>query len=122
MLFRLMPMEYELHWFNNAPNWTWGTRKNEMLAKDEQKNNSQSSFGSLYIRKRYGVRDRIPKGGGYWGLGLYPSVYANVGGELLFGSFGGFNLRTYLGYAYGFPWQAKNLVNFPYFGLGVERA
>ena len=58
-----------------------------MLAKDEQKNNSLSSFGSLYIRKRYWFHNRIPYvlAAPYFGLGLYPSVYANVGGELLLG-------------------------------------
>jgi hypothetical protein len=120
-LFRLMPFEYRLRWFDDAPNWTWGMSLWESFQKDEE--DGLSSWLNLYIRKRFYIRDKIPYMfvAPYVGFGITPSLYANAGAEAVFGSYGGFNLRGYLGVISGFQWaDPKNTVTFPYLGLGVS--
>ncbi len=129
LLLRMMPYEYRLRWFDDAPNWTLGSSLFEMLAKDEVTGDRLTSIGAnIYLRRRFFIRDRIPYviATPYFGLSLFPSIYANLGGELQLGSFGGFNLRGYVGYATGFTPNltgssspAKS-VSFPYIGLGVS--
>ncbi|MEO6941055.1 MAG: hypothetical protein ABI444_13110 [Candidatus Kapaibacterium sp.] len=122
LLFRFMPMEYRLRWFDDSPNWTIGTSIFELFAGDEKSSSVLTSFSNVYIRKRYWVRDRIPYVivTPFVGFSLLPSAYVNLGAEAQLGSFGGFNLRGYLGYINGFNWGSKQTVNFPYIGLGVS--
>jgi hypothetical protein len=124
-MLRVLPVEYRLRWFDDAPNWTIGTSF-EYLAQDETRR--LYSFANVYIRKYYWIRDKVPYVilEPYFGLSLFPSSYVNVGAELHLGSYGGFNLRAYAGYAGGF-YLFKNVsgsttspVNFPYVGLGVS--
>jgi hypothetical protein len=123
-LFRLIPLEYQLHWFNESPNWTFGWSALESIAQNEDGSNTLSStLGNLYIRKRYWFRDKPPYlfASPFFGLSLWPSLYVNMGGELTFGSYGGFNLRAYAGLATGFTWgPAAKSITTPYIGLGVS--
>jgi hypothetical protein len=129
-LFRLLPIEYRLRWFDDAPNWTIGWSAYESLAQNDDAANTLSSYGTnLYIRKRYWIRDRAPYvfASPFFGVSLYPSLYVNLGGELTFGSIGGFNLRGYLGLASGFTWHsalpdgaATRSITTAYAGLGVS--
>ena len=130
-LFRILPVEYQLHWFNEAPNWTIGWNAYESIAQDNDSTNTLKSTGAnIYIRKRYWFRDKPPYvfASPFFGLSLFPSVYANLGAELTFGSFGGFNLRAYLGIATGFNWKFSPFVGgsdsksitTPYIGVGVS--
>jgi hypothetical protein len=123
-IFRLIPVEYRLHWFNESPDWTIGWNGYESISKDDDASNTLRSIGAnVYIRKRYWFRERPPYlfASPFFGISLAPSAYFNAGSELTFGSFGGFNLRAYAGLAYGFTWGlgAKNIAT-PYIGLGVS--
>lgn len=129
-IFRLIPLEYRLRWFNDAPNWTYGWNAYESIAKDDSSSNTLRSIGAnIYVRKRYWFRERTPYlfASPFVGISLYPSAYINAGAELTFGSFGGFNLRGYAGIATGFTWKpalasgedSKSIVT-PYIGLGVS--
>ncbi len=131
-LFRIMPFEYRLRWFNDAPDWTIGWSAYESIVKDENTAHTLSSVGTnVYIRKRYWFRTIPPYlfASPFVGLSLYPSAYIHFGSELTFGSFGGFNLRGYLGLASGFTWpsamsngiRSANITT-PYLGLGVSGA
>jgi len=125
MIFRLMPMEYQLHWFEEAPNWVYGFSLVEVLAPDEKSENTLVSYVlNGNIKRRFYLRDRIPYviASPFIGFGAYPSAYLHAGGELQVGSFGGFNLRAYLGYAAGFNYTTDPITKsaFPYFGFGVS--
>jgi hypothetical protein len=129
-LFRVMPVEYQLHWFNEAPDWTIGWSAYESIAKDDDGSNSLYSVGSnVYIRKRYWFRDKAPYlfASPYFGVSVLPSFYVNLGSELTFGSYGGFNLRAYAGLATGFTiksflptGQDAKSITTPYIGFGVS--
>ncbi len=123
-IFRIAPLEYRLHWFNESPNWTIGWNAYESIAKDDNTSNTLTSIGAnVYIRKRFWFREKPPYlfASPFFGISLAPSVYLNFGSELTFGSFGGFNLRGYAGLAYGFTWgSGTNTIITPYIGLGVS--
>lgn len=127
-LFRVLPLEYRLRWFDDAPDWTIGWNAYESLAKDaDAKHTLTSTFANVYIRKRYWLRDKKPYliAAPYFGLSLAPSAYFNLGGELILGSYGGFNIRGYLGIANGFTWKAfsdrpAESITTPYLGIGVS--
>jgi len=129
-LFRIMPVEYQLHWFNEAPDWTIGWNAYESIAQDDSTINSLWSVGAnIYIRKRFWFRDKPPYlfASPFFGISLLPSAYVNLGSELTFGSFGGFNIRAYAGLATGFTWKPFNpnnanskSITTPYLGLGVS--
>ncbi|MBS1904664.1 MAG: hypothetical protein JSS75_13235 [Bacteroidetes bacterium] len=129
-LVRVLPLEYRLRWFDDAPNWTIGWSAYESIAQNTDSSNTLTSVGTnLYIRKRYWFRDHAPFlfASPFFGISLYPSLYVNLGGELTFGSFGGFNIRGYLGLASGFTWQGAlpqgataHSITTVYTGLGVS--
>lgn len=127
-LIRILPVEYRLRWFDDAPDWTIGWNAYERIAQNhDPEKNLSSTFANVYVRKRYWLRDEKPYviGAPYVGLSLIPSAYLNLGGELIFGSYGGFNLRGYLGVASGFTWKAfsdkpAQTIITPYIGLGVS--
>ncbi len=123
-LLRIMPYEYRLRWFNDAPNWTVGWSAFELLAPDENRNDWLTSYATnIYIRRRIFLRDRIPYiiFDPFLGISAFPSAYVNLGGELQLGSLAGFNLRAYAGLASGFQWTTPgNMETFPYFALGVS--
>ncbi|MEP7235883.1 MAG: hypothetical protein ABI778_11370, partial [Ignavibacteriota bacterium] len=129
-ILRVGPVEYQLHWFDEAPNWTIGWNAYESIAKDDDPSNTLRSIGSnVYIRKRFWFRERPPYvfASPFFGISLLPSAYVNLGGELTFGSFGGFNLRAYAGLAAGFTWSPflranspSTTIVTPYIGLGVS--
>jgi hypothetical protein len=127
-LLRFYPMEFRLRWFDDAPNWTVGWSAFELLAPDEQRGNWFESIGTnVYVRRRIFLRDQIPYIilSPYLGGSLVPSMYANLGGELQFGSLAGMNIRAYAGFADGFTWPGLGSGNssfhgFPYFGLGTS--
>lgn len=123
-IFRLIPIEYRLHWFNESPNWTIGLNGYESIAQDDDPSNTLRSIGAnVYVRKRFWFREKAPYlfASPFFGISLAPSAYFNAGSELTFGSFGGFNLRGYAGLAYGFTWGTgtKTIIT-PYIGLGVS--
>ena len=124
-IIRVMPYEYWLRWFNDAPNWTLGWSALELIAKDENRNNWFTSIGTnIYLRRRIFLSDQIPYliFSPFAGVSAYPSAYLNVGGELQFGSLAGMNLRAYAGFAAGFTqWtNSTNTAAFPYLGLGIK--
>ncbi len=129
-LIRIMPYEYRLRWFNDAPNWTLGWSAFELLAPDELRgtagtpNDWLMSVGTnVYLRRRFFLRDRIPYiiFDPFVGISAFPSAYVNLGGELQLGSLAGFNLRAYAGLASGFQWTSPgHELTFPYLGLGVS--
>ena len=123
-IFRIAPVEYRLHWFNESPNWTIGWNAYESIAKDDNTSNTLSSIGAnVYVRKRFWFREKPPYlfASPFFGISFAPSAYLNFGSELTFGSFGGFNLRGYAGLAYGFTWgSGTNTITTPYIGLGVS--
>lgn len=123
---RFFPLEYRLRWFEDSPNWTIGINLFEWINKDEEQGFS-SVLSNVYLRKRYFFRDKIPYviAAPYFGLSMWPSMYINMGGELIVGSYGGFNVRGYAGLATGFNWKFGNQegsksFGFPYIGLGVS--
>lgn len=127
-LFRILPLEYRLRWFDDAPDWTIGWNAYESIAQsDDPAKTLTSTFANLYLRKRYWIRDKKPYiiAAPYFGISLIPSAYFNLGGELILGSYGGFNIRGYLGIANGFTWKtfsnrvAENVTT-PYIGIGVS--
>ena len=132
-IYRFGIAEWQLHWFREAKNWTFGTSLAELYSLDiDQK--SMLSFFPLNVRKRYYLHETIP----YvsftttLGIGWFPSQYINLSTSLDVGSIGGLNLRTYLGVTAGTttknnfigqngsnPNQTRTTV-FPYFGLGMS--
>ena len=124
-LVRLMPYEYRLRWFNDAPNWTLGWSAFELLAPDENRANWMSSVGTnVYLRRRIFLRDRIPYVifDPFLGISAFPSAYINLGGELQLGSLAGFNVRAYAGLVSGWTSWSSPITQetFPYFGVGVS--
>jgi hypothetical protein len=133
-LVRLLPYEVRLRWFDDAPDWTIGTSLFETINRNEYEGFTSWPFMNVYIRKRFYLRDRIPYiyASPFVGIGAVPSAYANVGTELTVGSYGGFNLKGYVGLAAGFNWnfggkKAAQEANsptkafgFPYVGFGVS--
>lgn len=120
-LLRVFPYEYRLRWFDDAPNWTYGGSLYESLAQD-QHHTLYSFAANIYARRRIFLREEIPYLilAPFVGASVWPSAYVNTGGELQFGSYGGFNLRAYAGFASGFTWGKQGTITFPYFGLGVS--
>lgn len=124
---RVVPYEYRLRWFDDAPDWTIGGSVVEIWNKDEDEGLS-SVLANVYLRKRYYIRDKIPYiiAAPYFGISFAPSMYGNLGGELILGSFGGFNLRGYAGLISGFTWnfterdEPSKSVTFPYVGIGIS--
>ena len=133
-LYRLGIAEYRLRWFQDAPNWTLGTSLVELIAPDTRLEKALISVLPIYIRKRFFIHENIP----YIaftpavGIGYYPSQYINLSASFDIGSLSGLNLRTYLGYAYGYnsessP-QVRNSIypseaqtsSFPYIGVGIS--
>ena len=139
-LYRIMPYEIRLRWFNDSPNWTIGTSAVEFL---QRQRDSSAEFDSdeqligiapIYLRKRYFLREDPPYimvvpffGVSPWG----PNHYVNLGSTLDIGSIGGFNARAYVGYAAGITNLFTGLVDengetsatgvaFPYVGIGVS--
>lgn len=130
-IFRLIPMEYPLRWFDDAPDWTWGMSAYENIAQNIDSSRSLTSIATnLYIRKRFWLRDQKPFliFSPFVGVSALPSTYINLGGELTLGSYGGFNIRAYAGVAYGFTWKFYRaekgeplpIITTPYIGLGVS--
>ena len=132
-LYRIMPYEIRLRWFDDSPNWTIGTAGVELLQRQLDSSAKYDSdeqligIAPIYIRKRYFLRDSPPYvmvvpfvGLSPWG----PSHYLNLGSTLDVGSIGGFNARLYAGYAAGvanlFSADDAAGVSFPYFGIGVS--
>ena len=125
-LIRFEPYEFRLRWFGDAPNWTVGWSAYELLAPSEQGSQWLSSIAAnLYLRHRTFIRDRIPYVifSPFVGIGLVPSGYVNLGGELQVGSLAGINVRAYAGFAGGYKqiWNpSPGLITFPYLGLGLS--
>ena len=134
-MYRLVPYEVRLRAFEDSPNWTIGTAAYEqfIIQRDSsakvETNESLTGILPLYVRKRFFFREKPPyiMAVPFLGVGLIPSQYVNFGATLDVGSYGGFNLRAYLGYVAGTsltlqdPNKADNYgVNFPYFGIGVS--
>lgn len=133
-IYRIGIGEWRLRWFRDSKNWTIGTSLYEALVPDARGEKTLMSFLPLYIKKRYYLREEIP----YialspsFGLGYYPSIYANISGALEVGSIGGLNMRLYAGFAAGYnPSWSPQIANndftkdgqssvFPYFGLGIS--
>jgi len=131
-MFRLLPYEWRLRWFRDAPNWTIGISGFEMWQPQADINKAIMSIVPLYVRKRYFLREQIP----YItiqptvGIGFFPSEYINLGATLDVGSLGGLNFHAYLGYIASmrfFPISPSDTSNgtshpnaFPYIGLGIS--
>jgi hypothetical protein len=124
-MYRFMPTEYRLRWFNDDPDWSIGTYAFEWLVPQAiigGADKSVMSFLPLYLRKRFYLRREIP----YVaitptvGLGYLGSQYANLGVTADIGSVGGLNLRAYAGYVMNFT--PNNFIgsSFPYFGFGTS--
>jgi hypothetical protein len=122
-LIRILPMEWRLRWFQDAPGWSIGWSAFEYLASDEHPDNALRSWGAnVYLRRRIFLRDRIPYllFSPFVGIGGLPSAYGNIGAELTAGSIGGLSLRAYLGLAGGLSSiSPPKPTIFPYFGLGI---
>lgn len=134
-MYRVMPYEIRLRWFNDAPNWTIGTaafewfqRSNDSSAEIETDERLMGVL-PIYIRKRFFFREEppyimaVPFFGfsAPWG----PSYYVNMGSTLDVGSYGGLNFRAYAGVIAGtsslFGSNARGSgLTFPYFGVGVS--
>ncbi len=113
--------EWKLHWFDDAPDWTWGVTAYETIFPDN--NHALRGIGVLSLRKRFYLSDKIP----YMAitpqihLAAFPSQYINAGASADVGSIGGVNLRFYAGYAMGLTNPIDgDFINFPYAGLGVS--
>lgn len=134
-MIRIAPLEIRLRWFNDAPNWTFGTSVFEHWAMDDAPHHntsygtsSEHSFASYvgmnqYVRRRFYIRDEIPYVivQPFLGISEFPSAYVNLGGELHVGSLGGLNLRAYAGLISGFDWAFPSVGGtFPYFAVGVS--
>ena len=133
-IYRIGFFENRLRWFRDAKNWTWGFNALEVIAPSALTVEQLWGICSGYLRKRYYLRDKIP----YIaftissGIGLFPSMYANVSGSLDVGSIGGLNLRLYAGLAGGLNPTLSPLIGnsnendksvsmfFPYLGFGVS--
>ncbi|MDB5034167.1 MAG: hypothetical protein JWQ98_1408 [Chlorobi bacterium] len=133
-MYRVLPYERVLHAFNDAPDWTVGTAAYETFVIQKDNNAAVSpderlsGVLPLYVRKRFFLRDKPPyvMVVPFFGVGLLPSQYVNLGATIDVGSYGGFNLRAYAGYVAGstLAFRDRNTtsydVNFPYFGIGVS--
>lgn len=134
-MYRLMPYEVRLQAFKDDPDWTFGTAAYEIFINQLdsssalEANESVSGILPLYVRKRFFLREKPPyvMVVPFFGLGLLPSQYVNLGATLDVGSYGGFNLRAYAGFVSGTKLTFKdpsartnNEVSFPYFGIGVS--
>lgn len=135
-MYRFGMAEWRLRWFRDAANWTIGTSMVEVFAPDARIEKSLIGVLPLYIRKRYYIRDEMP----YvcltptFGLSYYPSHYANIGLTLDVGSYGGLNIRGYVGLAAGTStpavapqvrWSSyesneTHTTVFPYAGIGIS--
>ena len=136
-MYRFMPYEWRLRWFDDAPNWTFGVSAVEIFTNSRDSSAEAApgerlvGIASPYFRKRFFLRDQPPyvMVVPFVGFGLLPSQYINLGATFDVGSFGGFNLRAYAGYISGTsamlkedsdPRNADYSVTFPYFGVGVS--
>ena len=138
-MYRLMPYEIRLRWLHDMPDWTIGTAAAEIFVKRLDSNVGLSPGGFLvgvlpvYLRKRYYLRREIPyvMVQPFFGVGLFPSQYVNLGATLDVGSYGGMNLRAYLGYATGssglFNSSTRRRIDtasysteIPYVGIGIS--
>jgi hypothetical protein len=143
-MYRLGPYEVRLRWLNDAPNWTVGTAAAELFVQHRDSSIELApgeyliGFFPGYIRKRFFLREEIPyvMVVPFFGLGLFPSQYVNFGATLDVGSYGGFNLRGYLGYIAGSSSLFREPTRrrfgqvitddrdysaaFPYFGIGIS--
>lgn len=134
-MYRLVPYEVRLRAFDDAPDWTLGTAAYEqfIIQRDSSaviaSNESLSGVLPIYVRKRFFFREEPPyvMVVPFLGLGLFPSQYVNLGATFDVGSYGGFNLRAYLGYIAGTTLtlidtnnQGNQDVRFPYFGIGIS--
>jgi hypothetical protein len=133
-IYRLGIVEKRLRWFEDSPNWTYGTHALEFIIPDSRAEKMLVSVTPLYVRKRYFIREDIPYLALTFsaGIGWMPSQYINLSASLDLGSMGGVNFRAYTGFAVGVnslttP-QIKdnefademNYVTIPYVGLGIS--
>jgi hypothetical protein len=133
-IYRLFTGEWRLRWFGDAKNWSIGTSLWEVFVPDAHYERRFGSFLPLYVRKRWFLSDKIPYLclTGAFGVGYYPSQYANLSLSLDLGSLGGFNMRAYGGFAVGYNGKGNYFVRnspntdvsqtviLPYLGLGVS--
>ncbi len=133
-IYRFFTGEWRLRWFDDAKNWTVGTSLWETFIPDAHFERRFGSFLPLYVRKRWFLSDKIPYLSltGAFGIGYYPSQYANLSLSIDLGSMGGFNLRAYGGFAAGYNGKgnyfvrnspnpdASETILLPYVGLGVS--
>jgi hypothetical protein len=134
-MYRIAPYEVRLRAFEDSPNWTIGTAIYEQFILQRDSSASVDTDETLrgilplYVRKRFFFREKPPyiMAVPFLGVGLVPSQYVNFGATLDVGSYGGFNLRAYLGYVAGTSLALQDPdkpdeygVDFPYFGIGVS--
>jgi len=133
-IYRFLIGEWRLRWFRDAKNWTLGTSAYEEIIPDAAYERHLGSMLPVYIRKRWYLSETIPYLSitGAFGVGWYPSQYANTSVSLDFGSIGGLNLRAYGGFAAGYNAEGNYFVRnspnpnesqtviLPYFGLGMS--
>jgi hypothetical protein len=124
-MIRIFPLEVRLRWFDDAPNWTFGTSAVEYWGMDNSLDHSFLTVVGLnqYVRRRFFLRDQIPYVifQPYLGISEFPSAYLNIGGEFHVGSLGGLNLRAYAGLISGFDWGLPSVGGtFPYAAVGVS--
>jgi len=116
--------EWKLDLFKDDPNWTYGLTAFEQISPDDDVENTLTGVGTLSVRKRWYLRDRIPYVAITPGLHFtaMPSsyVHANVSADV--GSIAGVNLRLQAGYVFGQTTLIggdARLVSFPYLGVGL---
>ncbi|MBS1911587.1 MAG: hypothetical protein JST22_06355 [Bacteroidetes bacterium] len=138
-MYRVMPLEVRLRWLHDAPDWTVGTAAGELFMQESNLTDSlipgRFLLGvlPLYLRRRFFLREEIPYVMivPFAGIAVFPSQYVNTGVTLDVGSFGGFNLRGYVGYIAGtsslFRRNTRRFVDtrnygaaFPYAGIGIS--
>ncbi len=128
-IYRLGIVEKRLRWFDDAPDWTFGTSLYESIVPQVSAKNDVTTLESIfpaYLRKRFYLREQIPYIAvtPFVGIGYFPTQYANAGASLDVGSLGGLNFRAYAGAAAGgllFAAPNESYTSaFPYAGLGVS--
>jgi len=123
-IYRMGIAEWRLHWFDEAPGWSWGVTALEFIIPDDLTRHNLTGAGVLSIRKRFYIKNTIPYAAitPFFSVAFAPSTYAHTGVSADLGSIGGLNLRLYGGVVLGVPVTMvfKNRVLFPYLGVGIS--
>lgn len=122
-IYRLGVMEWPLHWFNGAKDWSWGITALELVRPTTDSRTWLTGTSLFSLQKRYYLKDDVVRIAitPFARFSVAPSAYIHTGASIDVGSVGGLNVRGFVGYAFGLTsLSSGSFVSAPYIGIGAS--